>query len=127
MLAILLKGRPGAQVHLVESSAKRCRFLEAVVEALDLPAEVHNARAEDLALKVDVVTARACAPLARLLGFAQPYLARGAHGLFLKGRDVEAEIAEARKIWRFDVRRRSPASAIPEGRILQIEELARAR
>ena len=45
ILAILLKGRPGARVHLVESTAKRCRFLSTAVERLALPAVVHNDRA----------------------------------------------------------------------------------
>jgi 16S rRNA (guanine527-N7)-methyltransferase len=125
VLAILLKGQPGAKVHLVESQAKRCRFLEAAVDALALPAKVHNARAEDLALKADVVTARAVAPLVRLLGFAGPCLAKGATGLFLKSEGVEAEIAEARKAWRFRydvVQSRSDS----RGRILKVEGLARA-
>lgn len=51
ILAILLKDDPDGEVHLVESMAKRCRFLEAVIEALDLPAIVHNARAESIGLK----------------------------------------------------------------------------
>ena len=101
ILAILLKGRQKAMVHLVESMSKRCRFLGEVVQVLDLPAVVHNQRAETLMLKVEVVTARACAPLDRLLGYAQPFLARGATGLFLKGADIDNEIREARKTWRF--------------------------
>src|SRR5438128_8705975 len=63
VLAILLKGKPGAKVHLVESMAKRCRFLEVAAKELDLPVEIHNVRAEELKLKVDIVTARACAPM----------------------------------------------------------------
>jgi 16S rRNA (guanine527-N7)-methyltransferase len=126
VLAILLKGRAGAQVHLVESMAKRCRFLNEVVEALDLPAVVHNARAESLALKVEVVTARACAPLDRLLGYARPFFERGARGLFLKGGEVAAEIAEARKAWRFEAETFESLSD-PRGRVLSIEGLARAK
>lgn len=125
VLAVMLKGRPGARVHLVESMAKRCRFLSEMVAALDLPAEVHNARAEDVKLKVEVVTARAVAPLTRLLGYAQPFFARGARGLFLKGQDAEAEIAEARQAWRFDVDV-LPSLSDPRGRILSIERLSRA-
>ena len=126
VLAILLKGTPGAAVELVESQAKRCRFLDAVVEALELPAKVRNARAEDLALKVDIVTARAVAPLTRLLEFAKPMLDRGARALFLKGRDAEAEIAEARKSWRFSLET-IPSLSDPEGRILAVQGLAHAR
>ncbi|MGA0603668.1 16S rRNA (guanine(527)-N(7))-methyltransferase RsmG [Caulobacter sp. KR2-114] len=130
VLAILLNGRadPGGQgprVHLVESMAKRCRFLAEVVTELALPAQVINARAEDVKLKVDVVTARAVAPLTRLLSYAQPFMARGARALFLKGQDAEAEIAEARAAWRFDVDI-LPSQSDPRGRILSIERLSRA-
>ena len=91
VLAILGKGREGFHVHLVESMAKRCRFLQLVVDELALSATVHNARAEDLALAVDIVTARACAPLHRLLGYAKPLMRPGVTGLFLKGQDVASE------------------------------------
>jgi 16S rRNA (guanine527-N7)-methyltransferase len=126
VLAILLKGTAGAKVVLVESLGKRCRFLEAVVETLNLPAEVRCARAEDVALKVEVVTARAVAPLVKLLGFAKPTLDKGARGLFLKGQGAEAEIAEARKTWRFKLEV-TPSLSDSEGRILQITGLARVR
>ena len=125
VLAILLKGEARVRVHLVESVAKRCRFLEAVSEALRLPAKVHNARAESLSLKADVVTARAVAPLGRLLSFAQPYMARGAVGLFPKGRGAETEIADAREAWRFTCNI-VPSLSDPEGRILKVEGLAHA-
>jgi 16S rRNA (guanine527-N7)-methyltransferase len=126
VLAIFLKSAPGAKVHLVESREKRCAFLSAVAEELALPAKVHWARAEDLALDVDVVAARAVAPLSRLLGFARPYLARGAVGLFLKGRGAEAEIAEARKAWRFSLEV-LPSQSDPSGRILKVSGLAHVR
>ena len=126
VLAILLKGGAGARVHLVESQAKKCRFLGAVAEALDLPAEVHNARAEQLAIKADVVAARAVAPLGRLLEFARPYLAQGVTGLFLKGQGAEAEVAAARQRWRFQCEI-VPSRSDPTGRILKVERLARVR
>lgn len=127
VLAILLKGRDGAQVHLVESMAKRCRFLSEVVTTLALPATVHNARAENLSLKVDIVTARACAPLARLVEFAKPYLKEGAAGLFLKGEGAEAEVAEAgfsKK--RYDIEL-LPSRSSASGRIVRLKGAARAR
>ena len=124
VLAILLKGRPGAKVHLVESLTKRCRFLTEAVETLDLPAEVHNDRAENLTLSVDRVTARACAPLVRLLDYAYPYMRKGAPALFLKGRDAEAETVAARAKWRFDVEL-IPSLSDPSGRVMKVERLAR--
>ena len=125
VLAILLKGREGARVELVESMTKRCKFLQTVVDELTLPAVVHNARAESLSLRVDIVTARACAPLSRLLEFAWPYLRKGATGLFLKGRDVEAEVAEATGSWDFKAEL-LPSHSDPSGRIVRVKRLRRA-
>ena len=126
VLAILLKGRPGAKVHLVESMAKRCRFLGEMVETLELPAEVHHARAESLELRVDAVTARAVAPMNRLLEYAWPYLCRGATGLFLKGQDVEVELKEASRYWKFHARLH-PSLSHAEGRIVQLKRISHVR
>ncbi len=124
VLAAMLKGVPGAKVHLVESMTKRCRFLAQVSKELDLPTEIHNVRAEDLSLTVDIVTARACAPMSRLLGYARPYLKRGAVGLFLKGQDVVSELQEAEKAWRFESEL-TVSRSDPRGRIVQVKGLSR--
>ena len=125
VLAILGKGRPAAHVHLIESMAKRCRFLSEMVAEVALPATVHNERAENLDLTVDSVTARACAPLVRLLGYAQPYLKRGATGWFLKGQDVASDLEEATKSWRFEAEI-VPSLSDPRGRIVRVRRLRRA-
>ncbi len=126
VLAVLLKETPGAHVHLVESMAKRCRFLEAVVGTLNLPATVHNGRAESLSLKVEAVTARACAPLVRLLGHAEPYLRKGATGFFLKGQDVASELTEATIYWKFDADL-TPSLSSTEGQIVRVKGPIRVR
>lgn len=126
VLAILGRGRPGFHVHLVESLQKRCRFLDEVVRRLDLPATVHNARAEDIRLKADVVTARACAPLTRLLAFARPYLKQGALGLFLKGQDVQAELEQARRDWDLEAEVLQSRSD-ERGRIVKVRRLGNVR
>ena len=125
VLAVFLKGAPGAKVWLVESQAKKCRFLAAAAQALELPAEAVRARAEATELRADVVTARAVAPLATLLGYAAPAMRLGATGLFLKGSGVDAEVADARRRWRFEAAS-LPSVTSPEGRILKVEGLARA-
>lgn len=124
VLAILLKDTPGAKVHLVESMAKRCRFLGQVASELALPTEIHNVRAEDLSLSVDIVTARACAPMTRLFGYARPYFKRRARGLFLKGQDVVSELDEASKSWTFKVRL-IPSLSDARGQIVDVESLSR--
>ena len=77
-------------------------------------------------MSCDVVTARAVAPLDRLLGYAQPFFRAGAQGLFLKGEKVEAELSEARRSWQFqaDV---SPSISDPRGRILSVRSPRRVR
>ena len=125
VLAVFLKDRERAKVHLIESMAKRCAFLRSVSMDLGLPTLIHNSRAESLHLSpVDVVTARALAPMPRLLEYAQPLLRGSAVGLFLKGRDVERELEEARKSWRFEVSL-SPSASDPEGRIVSLKRLSR--
>lgn len=126
VLAILGKDRPGFHVHLVESMAKRCRFLTEVVTGLQLPATVHQSRAEDLSLAVDIVTARACAPLSRLLGYGRPYLTRGAVALFLKGQDVAAELEEAARSWDFEAEV-LPSLSDVRCRIVRVRRLGRGR
>lgn len=126
VLTILLKGRPGAHVWLVDSLGKRCRFLQSVVDELDLPATVLNGRAEAQSVTCDIVTARAVAPLDRLLGYAQPYFERGAQGLFLKGEKAESELIEARKSWQFEAEL-APSQSDPRGRIVSIRRVRRVR
>lgn len=126
VLAIMLKGRPGAHVWLIDSLGKRCRFLQQVVDALDLPATVINGRAEAQTVTVDIVTARAVAAMEKLLGYAQPYFQRGAQGLFLKGEKAEAELLEAAKVWQFESDL-TVSRSDPRGRIVHIRSLRRGR
>lgn len=125
VLAVFMKAR-GGHVHLIDSLQKRCRFLQSVVDALELPATVVWARAESQAVKVDVVTARAVAPLAKLLGYAQAYHQKGATGLYLKGEKAEAEVAEARKVWQFQSEL-FPSRSDARGRVVSVRSLRRVR
>lgn len=126
VLSIMLKGRDGAHVWLIDSLAKRCRFLREVVDALSLPATVTVGRAEAQSVMCDIVTARAVAPMEKLLGYAQPYFQRGAQGLFLKGERAESELIEARKYWHFEAEL-APSQSDVRGRIVTIRSLRRAR
>ena len=124
VLACLLRGRPDFRTVLYESTAKKCRFLEAAAERMGLSVEVRNSRIE--AAKpgpFDVVTARACAPLAKLLAYAQQFQGPGAVNLFLKGQSVEAELTEAHKSWNMEVVKHKSLTD-PSGAILEIRELA---
>jgi 16S rRNA (guanine527-N7)-methyltransferase len=126
VIACALADRPGARVHLVESTGKKAAFLRHVVDTLALPAIVHHGRVEDFSpdLAADVITARALAPLDRLFGYVAPFLESGAKALLPKGQDVEVELTEAAKYWKIEaeqaVSRTNPAS-----RILVVRSLRR--
>jgi len=101
VIAIMLWDRPGALVHLVESTGKKAAFLRTVAEEAGLPVKVFNQRIEDFGAgegPYEVVTARALAPLNRLIPYAKPILDRGATGLFHKGAELDAELAAAKDV-----------------------------
>ncbi len=108
VIACALAEKEGAEVHLVESIGKKATFLREAIRVTGAPAIVHAVRIEDFVDKapesVDVVTARALAPLPKLLALAYPLLKRGALGLFPKGQDVASELTEAAKCWKIDDR-----------------------
>jgi 16S rRNA (guanine527-N7)-methyltransferase len=129
ILAAMFAGTPGGEVHLVESIAKKARFLDAVIGEAGLPARVFNQRIEEFgsgAGGYDVVTARALAPLPRLIAYANPLLARGAVGLFHKGADVDAELAAAKSALESGGYRADVLESVsdPRGRIVRITKAA---
>jgi 16S rRNA (guanine527-N7)-methyltransferase len=74
----------------------------------------------------DVISARAVAPMARLMEMIAPYWSQDCVGLFLKGRDVASELTEAAKYWTIRASH-IPSSTPGDGVILKLEELARVR
>jgi len=136
IVAGLLAGVPGAEVHLVEANAKKAAFLREAVRAMAAPAKVFNLKIEDFTApgapgdrSYDVVTARALAPLKRLIDYAKPVLYRGAQGLFPKGAEHDAELAAARQahggafesLYRADV---LGSLSDPRGVVIRITTLA---
>ena len=126
VLAEMLRARAGFRTVLYESTGKKADFLRAVAERLDLSAvEVRQARLEMSPPEAfDVVTARACAPLDRLLGYAHRFWGARTIGLLLKGQNVEVELTQARKSWRMELKRH-PSRSDASGVILEIRELHR--
>jgi 16S rRNA (guanine527-N7)-methyltransferase len=96
------------------------------VRATGVPATVHAARIENFVKKapdpLDVVTARALAPLPKLLALAYPLLKRGTLGLFPKGQDVAGELTEAAKCWKIQASL-SPSRTDPKAQIVIVRGL----
>jgi len=87
---VIAIARPDLEVHLLEATGKKAAFLTEASEALDLRIVVHHGRAEELAVgalagSFDIVTARAVAPLERLVPWCAPYLRRGGQLHAIKG------------------------------------------
>jgi 16S rRNA (guanine527-N7)-methyltransferase len=116
VLAILDAG----DIHLVESIAKKCRFLQAVADELELGdrATIHNMRVEALPrFRADVITARACANLAQLFDWGVPFAASSTMWLLPKGASVDEEVAAARRRFSFDAEL-VPSRTDPQARIV---------
>lgn len=112
VVAILFAGlpEPRPRMALIESDQRKCAFLAEVVRRTDLaaliPVDIVCARIEAAPTRAklplaDVVSARALAPLDRLVELASPYLAPTGRGLFLKGRGAEVELAAASRSFKF--------------------------
>ncbi len=108
VIAIMTHDQPGPRVTLIESDRRKSAFLAEVARQTGISVEIHTARVEQIAthdmLKpVDVVSARALAPLVRLIPLSLPFFGDATLGLFPKGRDAESEVTQARATWAFDV------------------------
>jgi len=114
-------------VHLVESDSRKAVFLRETARQLDLAVQVHNSRIEEVpGFPADVVTARALAPLPKLLDLAERFLSEHSICVFLKGRGVEEELTAARESWKMTVMRH-PSLSDPSGTLLRLEHLRRER
>jgi 16S rRNA (guanine527-N7)-methyltransferase len=111
------------QIHLIESTGKKARFLQHAVDELSLDVSVHQTRIESMTgRRFDVITARALKPLPQLLPLARSLMHRGSFCLFLKGQNVDAELTEAQKYWTFTYEKR-PSLSSSAGFILKVTDL----
>lgn len=116
---------PGSVVTLIESDQRKAVFLRAVIRNLNLNASVLSVRAESAEpLAADVVSARAVAPLKNLLPLALRHLKPSGEGVFLKGRSVGVELAEARREWAFECNTHASRIA-PDSVIVTVRKISR--
>ena len=137
VIAILLAGSPSPpgqagsaapRVTLVESDQRKAAFLGEVARRTGVPVDILVIRIESLATRFKlppggVVSARALAPLSQLLRLSCPFLGARSVGLFLKGREAEAEVAEAARLWDFKFRL-LPSVTDAEARVVVIRDFA---
>lgn len=124
VIAIMLPPDRQGRVQVVESNARKCAFMAEVVRETGCPVDIHQARIESLAAAgalaaPGVVTARALAPLDRLLDLATPFFGPETRGLFPKGAEAETELTRARTAWDFEARLH-PSLTYGAGRIVEL-------
>ena len=126
VLAIMAGSESDKTYHLVESVGRKCTFLETVKRETGAPTQIHCQRIETIIefspQKPDIITARALAPLDRLLGFAAPYMGEHTKLILPKGRGVDNELKLAAKAWIFDVQTIASLTE-PDGRIVMVSKL----
>jgi 16S rRNA (guanine527-N7)-methyltransferase len=113
------------RVVLTESTTKKRDFLRAVAERLSLAVEIRSERIEAANPEIfDVITARALAPLPKLLDYAQRFWGKETVGLFLKGQNLAAELTSAYNYWTMHVQNH-PSRSSASGTVLEIRGLKR--
>ena len=118
------------RVTLIESNVRKGAFLREVVRqtgiggriAVDiLSTRIETAATQASLPRSDVVSARALAPLDRLLALAAPLFGPATVGLFMKGREAAQEIETATSMWDFNVEL-IPSRTEPEGHIILLRQ-----
>lgn len=116
---------PGLRTVLVEADQRKCAFLSTAAREMDLDLDVRARRIEAANVAdCDVVSARALAPLNRLLDLATPCLAPDGRMVFPKGARAETELTSARKRWHMEVERH-PSLTEANASILVIRKAVR--
>jgi 16S rRNA (guanine527-N7)-methyltransferase len=117
-------------IHLVESDTRKAAFLREAARASGVRVRIEARRIESISAAwadpIEVVTARALAPMTKLLEWTAPFLQKGAKALFLKGQDVEAELTEAAKSWNIQAELQ-PSVTNPDARVVIVRRAERVR
>lgn len=128
VVAILNKAyRPSVATTLVEVDQRKATFLRTVIRTLNLNARVIVGRIEDVEpLSADLLTARALAPLPKLLNFVERHMSMDGRAFLWKGKNWKQEIEDSKSNWSFLVKSHQSRTN-SDSRILEIERLCRVQ
>jgi 16S rRNA (guanine527-N7)-methyltransferase len=114
-------------VHLVESDQRKIAFMREAARLTEAAVTFHPSRIEELPpFTAGAITARALAPLEKLLDWTAPFRGPDTISLFLKGQTVAGELTDAHKQWTMVVDRQQSLTD-PTGTILALREVRRVR
>lgn len=124
--AIIAKeSHPELRFTLVESDQRKSIFLSQAAHHLDLKIDVRRTRIDSMPVEqFDVISARALAPLSKLLGYSEKFVHPGSILVFLKGQQACHELTQASEDWHIDAETFSSLSD-PTGKVFRITKLQR--
>lgn len=93
---VIALARPDLKLTLIEPLSRRVDFLNEVIEELGLSIEVIRARSEVVKKQFEIVTARAVAPLERLISISWHMIPRGGSLLAIKGESAQEELDKSK-------------------------------
>ncbi|MGD9649850.1 MAG: 16S rRNA (guanine(527)-N(7))-methyltransferase RsmG [Dongiaceae bacterium] len=109
------------EVHLIETDAKKCAFLENVSRETLTDVIIHQYRIENLKnIEADVITARALADVPTLLNYSKNFVKKDTVGLFLKGEQVESELTAKSDSWQVVIEK-IPSISSTTGSVLKVK------
>jgi 16S rRNA (guanine527-N7)-methyltransferase len=125
---VLSIAAPEKKFHLIESDTRKASFLREAARVSNASAEVYAERVESAAKRIStgthMITARAFAPLPKLLELSEPFFESGAKAVFLKSQDIDDELTTAAKSWNVNFQLRNSLTD-QRGRILLIDKAER--
>ncbi|MBE0413861.1 16S rRNA (guanine(527)-N(7))-methyltransferase RsmG [Yoonia sp.] len=126
VMAIIGKAeQPNAHFTLIESDQRKSSFLRTASRELSLPVTVIADRIEEVVPQnADIVSARALTSVSGLLPLIHRHLQPDGVALLHKGQRYEAELAEARQSWQFDLEA-SPSLTDSAARLLTLKRIHR--
>ena len=117
---------PNVVVTCIESDIRKCEFLRTVSRATEVKVNILSRRIEESPPQnASVVSARALAPLSKLLGYVERHIAKDGVAILLKGENWQSEVETALETWAFSVENHKSLTH-PDSVILKIGDLARA-
>ncbi|MBY0428752.1 MAG: 16S rRNA (guanine(527)-N(7))-methyltransferase RsmG [Alphaproteobacteria bacterium] len=123
-MVLAMMGAPN--VSLIERDVRKAAFLRTIAAETKTQVELLNLNIKDIKdRQFDVITSRALADLNELLNLSEPLRKPSTHCLFLKGKNLDAELAEAQKEWVMDVRKMESVTD-DEAFILRLTNIKRA-
>ena len=125
LVCVVCLGEDAPRLTLVEADQRKAVFLREAIRVTNANAEVKAQRIESIVPeRMDIVTARALAPLPKLLAYAEPFCHEGTVLLLPKGRSAESELTQASQDWHMDVDK-LPSRTDSDATILRIRGLQR--